>query len=206
MASQMTIRTKISIITILLVFTISSLPVPVNAAGSSLTLSELPGVEFSADSGENEQGVLLRLSIDNLITLQIVQQPVKNSNFVTPLSDSVTEYKTASNFGTVGLLAHNYLAGRYFFQISPGQKIELVYSDNKTKSFVVTEIQRYQALVPDSPSSDFNDLTSGEYLTASQLFNKVYRNQKGHLVLQTCISAGNNSSWGRLFIIAKPAS
>jgi hypothetical protein len=205
-ASQMTIRTKVSIITILLVFTIGYLPAPVSASGGSVTPSELSTLASIIDSYKNGQPDIPReLYIDDLITLPIVQQPRGNSTFVSPLQNYLTEFQTASNFGTVGLLAHNYLAGRYFVQILPGQEIRLVYGDGRTERFVVTEIQRYQALVPDSPSSDFVDLTSGEYLTAAQLFKKVYGNQSGHLILQTCIDAEQNPSWGRLFIIAESA-
>ena len=184
---------------------IGYLPASASASGNVFPFYELSNQESNLDSAKTERADVLReLYIDNLITLQIVQQPVGNSNFVTQLSNSVTEYKTASDFGTVGLLAHNYLAGQYFFHISPGQEIELVYEDNRTKSFVVTDIQRYQALLPNSPSSDFTDLSTGETFTASQLFKKVYKNQTGHLVLQTCIKAQQNPSWGRLFIIAEP--
>ena len=202
----MTIRTKVSIITILLVLTIGTLPTPVSASGSSFSASELTTLASVIDSDKNEQPEVLReLHIDDRITLPIVQQPRGNSAFVSPLEDYLTEYQTASKFGAVGLLAHNYLAGRYFAQIRPGQEIRLVYSDDRTEQFVVTEIHRYQALVPDSPSSDFVDLTNGEHLTASQLFMKVYGNQSGHLILQTCIESEQNPSWGRLFIIAEPA-
>lgn len=204
----MTIRTKISLLTILLIFTSGFLSTPASASGNPFAISQLSRLAFLGDSENNanrQTHVLREISIDNLVTLQIVQQPSGNSNFVSSLQNYVTEYKTATNFGTFGLLAHNYLAGRYFFQISPGQKIELVFSDKETRTFVVTEIQQYQALVPDSPSSDFNDLATGEYLTALQLFNKVYRSQTGNLILQTCIYGEKNPSWGRLFVIAKPA-
>ena len=200
----MTIRTKVNIITILLVFTIGILPAPVSASGGSATSFELPTLASVIDSAKNGPPVLHELYIDDLITLPIVQQPRGDSTFVSPLQDYLTEYQTASNFGTVGLLAHNYLAGQYFFQILPGQEIRLVYSDHRIVRFVVTEIQQYQALVPDSPSSEFIDLTTEEYLNASQLFKKVYGNQSGNLILQTCIEAEQNPTWGRLFIIAEP--
>ncbi|MCL4268439.1 MAG: hypothetical protein KJZ72_02790, partial [Anaerolineales bacterium] len=51
--------------------------------------------------------------------------------------------------------------------------------------------------------SDFRDLETESILTAEQLFNQVYRGEF-HLTLQTCIENEGNSSWGRLFIIAKP--
>jgi hypothetical protein len=206
--SYMTVRTKLSIITLLLVFTIAYPQTSVSASGSILTFSELHSPTSDIDSANDETGesdVPLELSIEGFKTLPIMQQPRGNNNFVSSLQDYLTEFQIATNFGTVGLLAHNYLAGKYFFQILPGQEITLVYSGLRTERFVVTEIQRYQALVPESPSSDFIDLTTGKYLTVSQLFRKIYRNQPGYLVLQTCISTQQSSSWGRLFIIAEPA-
>jgi len=199
----MTIRTKISILTILLIFTAGSLTVPVRA----FTLSESNNAAFDGDSSENEpQGVLKELNINDLTTLQIVQQPAGDGNFVSPFQNYVTEFQAASYFGATGLLAHNYLAGQYFFQILPGQKVELVYDNGKTESFLVTKIEQYQALSPDSPTSDFIDMASGERFSARQLFNKMYKEQTGRLVLQTCITADQNPTWGRIFVIAEPVT
>lgn len=109
----------------------------------------------------------------------------------------------ASAYGTVGLLAHNYLAGASFQSIERGDEIILIYGDGRTQTFLVEDIQRYQALQPFSPYSNFRDLDTDAVLTAEQLFNKVYRGDF-HLTLQTCIEHEGNLSWGRLFIIAKP--
>jgi hypothetical protein len=201
----MTTKTKLSIIGIILILAISYSPIPVGALGSSVTISRSPNLPSITGSDENkEAGILSKISIENLVTLGIVRQPFGNSAFVTPVPGYVTEYQTALNYGTIGLLAHNYLAGQYFFQISSGQRITLTYSDQTTKSFVVTQIQQYQALSPNSASSDFIDLNSGKLLTASQLFRKIYKDQTGNLVLQTCIYADQNPTWGRLFIVAEP--
>jgi len=200
----MTVKTKLSILSIFLIITIGFLPVPVRASGNPNLQSQLLNSDTTNIPEDKQEGVLSALYLDDSTVFQIAQQPAGNNNFVSSFQNYVTEYRTASNFGTIGLLAHNYLAGQYFFQISPGQEIELVYSDHHTKKFIVTEIQQYQALTPNSPSSDFIDLATGDYLTASQLFNKVYRNQTGHVVLQTCIYADQNPTWGRLFIIAEP--
>lgn len=200
-------KTKLSAISIILILAIGYLPTPAGALGSSITLSQSsnsPSIIGLDENERKEPDILRTLSIDNLVTLGIVQQPLGNSTFVTPVPGYVTEYQTASDYGTIGLLAHNYLAGRYFFQITPGERITLIYSDQTTASFVVTHIQQYQALSPNSPSSNFIDLDSGKFLTASQLFRKIYKNQTGDLVLQTCIYADRNPTWGRLFIIAEP--
>jgi hypothetical protein len=201
--SKLKTRTKASIIFILLIFTIGFLPTPVGALNISSTLSESDELERAIDSDGEETSVLRELEIDNLTTLQIVQQPNGNINFVTPLPNYVTAFQTATEFGTIGLLAHNYLAGRYFFQVVPGQEIELTYSDNRTSRFVVTQIQQYQAISPNSPSSNFINLNTGKHLTASNLFKEIYTNQTERLVLQTCIYKDQNPTWGRMFIIAE---
>jgi len=202
----MTIKTKINIFNIFLVFMISLLPGPVSASNSSIPHSQLLNAASVYDSDENgERNKLSALSLNDSTTFQIVQQPAGNGNFVSPLPNYVTEFQTASYYGVIGLLAHNYLAGQYFFQISPGQEIELIYDDHKEK-FVVTLIQKYQALSPNSPISDFISLATGETFTAHQLFRKIYQNQPGNLVLQTCIYANGNPTWGRLFIIAEPVA
>jgi len=198
----MTIKTKLSILSILLILLIGFLPISVSASGDPAFNPQV--LNYDLTFGNSQKNVPNALYLNESTTFQIVQQPVENDVFVTSFPNYVTEYRAAYNFGTIGLLAHNYLAGQYFFQISTGQELELVYSDTHTQKFVVTEIKRYQALSPNSPSSDFIDLDTGKYLTAPQLFNKVYRNQTGHLVLQTCIYAEQNPTWGRLFIIAEP--
>ena len=199
----MTFKTKLSILSTLLIILIGFSPIPVNASGNLTIQSQLLSSDLNTPE-KHYQNIPIALQLDDSLTLQITQQPTGSSNFVTSFPNYVTEYQAAANYGTIGLLAHNYLAGEYFSQILLGQEIELVYVDNHIEKFIVTEIQRYQALSPNSPSSDFIDLVTGDYLTASQLFNKVYRNQSGHVVLQTCIDAGENPNWGRLFIIAEP--
>ena len=202
----MTSKSKFKLISVILIIAIAYLPTPVGAQGVPKELQFLSPISIKEYRENISSDTLHTLILDDSTTFQIVPQPVGNRNFVTPLPNYVTEFQTALNYGTIGLLAHNYLAGRYFFQILPGQVIKLVYSDNKTESFVVTQIQKYQALSPNDPSSEFIDLATGEQLTASQLFNKIYKNQAGHLVLQTCLYADQKPTWGRLFIIAEPVT
>lgn len=201
----MKIKTKISVISIILVLAIGYLTIPVGAQSISLTPLQLSNSKAINQYGEATQSnTLSELVLDDSTTLKITTQPTGNSNFVSPLSNTLTEFQLALEYDTFGLLAHNYLAGRYFFQILPGQEIKLVYSDNRTATFKVTQIKKYQALSPNSPVSDFTDLATGEYLTASQLFRKMYGDHSGHLILQTCIYANQNPTWGRLFVVAEP--
>jgi hypothetical protein len=69
--------------------------------------------------------------------------------------------------------------------------------------FVVRDVIRYQALDSENLYSDFLDLRTGLRVTAGELFSRVYRGDR-HVTFQTCIALNGDSSWGRLFIIAKP--
>ena len=164
----------------------------------------LPSLQAFASQFKNGKAeVLAGVYIPELLAAQVTQQPAGNAGFVTAWPNYVTQFSTASRFGSIGLLAHNYLAGRSFSQLGKNQTFHLVYGNGRAVTFVVTEILRYQALEPNSVTSTFKDLESGALLSTSELFLRLY-NRPGVVVLQTCISAEGNSSWGRLFIIAEP--
>jgi len=141
-----------------------------------------------------------------LFAAPIVQQPSTAPGFVSTQSEAATQFAMAAQYGTVALLAHNYLLGQQFFSVAQGKVLSLVYGDGHANTYRVKQVLRYQALSPNSPYSDFVDLDdpSGARISVTDLFYKVYT-QNGQLVLQTCIEADGNSSWGRLFIIAEPA-
>jgi len=207
MANRFFTKTIIFLTSLILIFTVGFTPTSASALGNEEARAAIPDLTAFSNSLENGQADALRgLYVKNLMALQIVQQPANNDAFVTSAHGYATEFRMAAKYGNVGMLAHNYLAGQSFFQLSPGQEIQLVYGDKKTETFVVTNILQYQALSPDSPTSDFIDLSSGEHLTASSLFSKVYANGSGNLVLQTCIHANQNPTWGRLFVIARPVN
>ena len=142
--------------------------------------------------------------IAGLLAAPIVQQPGGMEEFVSPWQNIVTQFGLASNYGSIGLLAHNYLAGQSFLHLQPGQEIRLVYGDGRTAAFVVSELRQFQALQPDSPTSAFIDLDTGESRSDASLFSTIY-NRPGQVVFQTCIGSGDNLTWGRLFVIAEPA-
>ena len=148
--------------------------------------------------------VLTGVSIHNGGDFPVVQQPAGNTNYVSRNDGEVTQFASASNYGNIGLLAHNYLSGRSFSKLSVGQEIQLVYSDGRTEKFIVTKILRYKALDSKSPYSSFQNLDDeNEILTVEQMFDRAYQGGH-HLTFQTCIASEGNSSWGRLFIIASP--
>jgi len=134
---------------------------------------------------------------------QVVQQPSGQPGFVSAISGVVTQFGLASQYGSTGLLAHNFAAGALFSEIEVGDSLFVVFGNGSYSRYEVTELQRYQALQPNSATSQFVDLSTQSEISASQLFTQVYA-VPNRLVLQTCIQNGNEDSWGRLFVIAEP--
>jgi hypothetical protein len=129
---------------------------------------------------------------------------MNNPAYVSPMNGTVTQFQTATQYGTTGLLAHNYLSGSYFSKLTLGQEIDIVNGDGAIRRYVVTNIRRFQALNPSSPYSNFVDLENGgAQLSSTELFNQTYAGGN-KVVFQTCINANGNWSWGRLFVTATP--
>lgn len=171
------------------------------AAATADTTLEAFAASLNGGSPEQLAGVY----VAGLFALPVVEQPANDENFVSSDGSVLTRFRTPSRYGVTGILAHNYLSGSLFYQLQPGQEIVLVYGGGNTARYRVAGIHNYQALSPHDVYSDFRDLNGpgGETLSASALFNRIYTTQ-GTLVLQTCIEANGEYSWGRMFIIAEP--
>ncbi|MFO7670242.1 MAG: hypothetical protein R6W31_11330 [Bacteroidales bacterium] len=155
---------------------------------------------------ESETTSLQGIYIEDKFQLPVTYQPAGNPGFVTSSAESVTLFSSAGNYGSIGLIAHNHLAGREFFEINKYDEIYLVYGDGQIEKFIVTEIREYQALSPNSPYSSFINLS---YPDTSISYRDLFYDTYGisdRLILQTCISRDNHDSWGRLFVIATPVS
>ena len=138
--------------------------------------------------------------------LPISQQPSGRPDFVSNEPEVVTEFSLTKQYGSTGLLAHNHLAGAHFSELKINDIIVMVTGNKEYQLYKVVEIMSYQALSPNSPYSNFVDLSdSSRILSAVDLFYEVYTD-KDSLVIQTCIAQGNEPSWGRLFVKAYPVS
>jgi hypothetical protein len=143
---------------------------------------------------------ITKVTLPGRVSYSVEQQPDNDPMYVTDTPDLVTQFSTPLMFSTIGLLAHNYLAGASFHEIRPGDLITVVTEDEEQHIYQVTRIEEYHV----SPKSgDFLNLSTGEFLPESVVFYKNYA-QPGKLVLQTCIEWNNNSIWGRMFITAEP--
>jgi hypothetical protein len=147
--------------------------------------------------------VLRRVYVKDVLNLPVVQQPAEDAFYVSDRNGEATQFALVSEYGNIGILAHNSLSGRHFPKLSIGQEVHVVYSDGRVEYFVVSQILRFQAMQPESTQSSFRNLDRDEVLSAGELFNLAYAGDR-RLVFQTCITAEGNVSWGRLFVIALP--
>lgn len=153
----------------------------------------------------NQPNLVVGAYVSGLFALPVLQQPSGDTEFVSSQDFTLTEYAAARDYGSIGILAHNYLSGKDFFKITPNQEITLIYGDGRLAYFRVMGIESFQALSPTNAFSDFIDLSdpTRTVVPYSTVFNSMY-GSPNRVVLQTCIEANGDPSWGRIFIIAEP--
>lgn len=158
---------------------------------------------FIASVSNGDASQVTGIYVDGVLANAVVGQPNANPAYVSEAANVVTQFEMAAQYGTQAFLAHNFLAGASFSQLSVGQIITIIYGDGSTANFQIQTVLRYQALSPNSTQSRFVDLENGNELSASTLFHTVY-NSDNSMVLQTCINQDGISTWGRLFVQATP--
>ncbi len=137
--------------------------------------------------------------VHGVMAYAVEQQPDGDSKFVSEDPNVVTQFAMAEKAGSIGLLAHNTLAGSSFSNISYGNVIVLIYGNGATEFFIVDKISSYQAL----PYGQYRDLQTQKVIGVGELFDLTYKGDH-QLILQTCIESDGDFSWGRLFIFAHP--
>ncbi len=166
--------------------------------------SDLPDLAaFIEEVANGNAGELRGIYVREVLAEKVVYQPNGSPTFISSRPNTLTVFGMASNYHSTGLLAHNTLAGAEFSMLEQDQIVYLIYGDGMVAPYIIREFLGYQALQPNSVTSDFVDLETGESLSVAQLFLKVF-DRPGDLILQTCIYADGEDSWGRLFIIAEP--
>lgn len=219
MSGTKSTHTRIFRTLILVVFCVASLatasqvPIPVTGqgveAGADFQRTEtanapLPDFDKFVAAVENGQADQVRgVYVPGVLALRVIQQPDNDSGYVSSIAGVATQFQDAADSGTIGLIAHNYLAGNLFFDLKTGQEVRVVYGDGRVERFFINAFYRYQATEPDSPYSDFIDLENEERLSSGQLFRLVYRGSN-QVTFQTCIAKDDTLTWGRLFVVASP--
>lgn len=172
-------------------------------------LSSSPGAGFEdfrlmVMNGQAEQ--VVGVFVPGVLAQPIIQQPDSQPGFVSSQPGAITQFLMAADYDTIGLLAHNYLAGAEFSRLEVDQPVFIVYGDGHYDAYKIVRMDRFQALMPNSAYSDFIDLENSSVVSsASEVFYRIY-GQGDRVVFQTCIENNGDLSWGRLFVTAEPAS
>ena len=103
------------------------------------------------------------LYLGNNHFIRVVPQPEGNPEYVSSLSGVATRFQLPTQFGNIGLIAHNYLSGKHFLELKPGDSLYIMDGFKRRKRYVVKSIHRYQALQPQSPHSHFIDLDTQDF-------------------------------------------
>ncbi len=165
----------------------------------------LPSLHSFVTTVENGQASLLSgVYVPGVLAFPVVQQKGSDAGYVSTQPSTITQFRMASQYNSIGLLAHDFLAGSSFVNLKVGNDVALIFGDGSIKYYQVYAVQRYQALSPTSAFSNFIDLANQSTLSAEQLFYHTYGLGASTLVFQTCISTNKVSSWGRLFVLAHP--
>jgi hypothetical protein len=178
----------------------SDLATPQESAAETEVESALTFDSFVAQVKNGDKDQVVGVYVEQVLALKVIQQPASNPGFVSERNGETTYfYLVYEVYKNDGLIAHNYLSGGLFFQLNPGQTATIIYGDGSLRDFEIRRIQRYQALSPNSPYSDFLNLNTDELLNATNLFNLIYGGEL-KLTFQTCIERDGEPSWGRIFI------
>lgn len=163
--------------------------------------------DFAATLKNGQAGQVVGVYVRDVFSLKVAPQPSNNPAYVTSEPGYATQFSLASQYGSTGLLAHNYLSGSHFSSLAIGQEVDIIYGDGSIRRYSISVIRHFQALNPLSTASNFVDLdnSGSNQLSNSDLFHQIY-NQGDRVVFQTCITANGDTSWGRLFVIAIPIS
>lgn len=167
-----------------------------------------PGLgEFAALVVDGDPHHLVGVYVEGRFALPVAPQPAGQPTYVSEQDGLLTLFQSPLEHGAVGLLAHNYLSGKRFFDLRVNDTVVAVYGDGNSDIFQVARIESYQALDPANPYSQFVDpdaVFSG-VMSSTELFDQIYTTPD-RLVFQTCVEANGDSSWGRLFVTAEKIS
>ncbi len=175
-------------------------PQPASAAPAvdPLAMPDLGSLRAAVLNGNRK--VVVGVYADQLFALPVVQQVC--AMCVSREEDTVTQFSWAAEYGVTGLIAHDYLSGKHFYDLEPGQRIELIYGDGRIEFYWITEVGRYRQTESGSETTGYVDLATGKGYSVEDMFRKVYMGTR-HVTFQTCITKDGNLSWGMLFAIAE---
>ena len=173
-------------------------------SASKDSFPRLPGLQhFIGEVFTGEKGIIRGVYVPGVFAYPIIQQPSNNDIYVSNKTDLITQFHQADHNGITGLLAHNYLTGKFFFDLEIGQEIWIVYGDRELRHYQVTSLHQFQKIDTSSLYSPMLDLNTQEELSTSEVYSQFYRGAH-HVVFQTCLAGEGRLDWGLFFVTAMP--
>jgi len=180
----------------------SSIGISASSNAGGVQLQSLPSFVTSLRKTNAQQAI--GVYVPSVFALKVVQQPANMPTYISITRNTLTQFGLAAQYGTVGLLAHDYLSGALFFNLAPGQEVDLVNGDLSVRAYRVSQVRHFQALSPYDPYSSFIDMDyGGAQLSSTDLFLQMY-GSGNKVVFMTCLYMNGSSAGGRLFVIATP--
>lgn len=170
--------------------------------GASESIKSVGLEEFAAAVTTGDAARITGLFVSGYGGFYVIQ-PSGNDGSVSQVDGVLTQFMRPATGRVIGLLAHNDASGIWFDRFPIGSLLYVLYGDGRKEIYRLTTKERFQALVGNSPTSDFVDQSTGLTLSANQVYQKTYSG-KPHLTLQTCIRQEDDLDWGRLFLLAEP--
>jgi hypothetical protein len=166
--------------------------------------NNLPSLNtFIEEVMDGNGGFVRGVYVYKKLASSVVQQPLGDYAYVSDAANHITQFQNATAYGVIGLLAHNHLSGRLFFDLVFGDEVVIIFGDGHIRTFLVSKISKYQRLEQDNIRSNFVDLNNGERITSAQLFQRYYKGGEG-VTFQTCLEKDDVLDWGLIIIEAAP--
>jgi hypothetical protein len=179
---------------------------PEASGGAGIVSQEFVDLEFESFVEEVKNGdadTVTGLYVAGLFKLKVLQQPPQDVAFVSNELDTATQFQSPALYGVIGLLAHNFLSGKQFYSLVPGQEIRVIFGNGIFRRYKVSDFSDFERMTRFDIRSDFRDLKTDEILSSKELFARFYR-EGNYLTLQTCLEGGGYSNWGVRMISAVP--
>jgi len=197
----MKINLSLRLVAFIAIFLILAIPQKPIGAADGDGLPTFP--DFVAHVMDGHAESVRGVYVPGVLAFPVVQQPTDSPQTVSETEGVVTQFSQAAQHNIIGLLAHNTLAGVYFYSLKIGQEIRIVYGDGRVDYFIVNRLARFKVIQPGSRDVRYKDLRTSRIYNTQNLFSTFYQGNV-HVTFQTCIQMGNEPSWGRLFVTAIP--
>ena len=167
-------------------------------------IPEDPGFDsFLEQVAHGDPETITGVYVAGLLSLRVLQQPAEDVAFVSNEDGTATQFQSPALYGVIGLLAHNFLSGKHFLNLVPGQEIRIVYGSGSYKRYQVSDISDFERLTRFDIRSDFRNIETDAVLSSKDLFTDFYR-EGNYLTFQTCLEGAGYSNWGVRMISAVP--